>query len=73
VYGGLRLEHAYRLLKTFNPANLEFNGKVTRCPTDDISTEIKCIFKIYKKMGTKLLQDCGDKLIFSNPYIPKVT
>ncbi|WP_290623337.1 MULTISPECIES: integrase [unclassified Archaeoglobus] len=44
VYSGIRLEHAYRMMKTFNPANLEFNGKVARYPTSDVSTHIKGSF-----------------------------
>jgi len=44
VFSGLRLEHAYRLLKTFNPKNLEFKGRVARYPTEEISTEIKGSF-----------------------------
>ena len=44
VYSGLRLEHAYRMLKTFNPKNLEFKGNMARYPTEEISTEIKGSF-----------------------------
>lgn len=44
VYSGIRLEHAYRMLKTFNPANLEFHGNMARYSTTDIATSIKGSF-----------------------------
>ncbi len=44
VFSGLRLEHAIRVLETFDERHLEFKGRVARYPTEMIATEIKGSF-----------------------------
>ncbi|RLI71694.1 hypothetical protein DRO97_09595, partial [Archaeoglobales archaeon] len=41
VYSGIRLGHALKMLKTFDPDKLQFKGKVARYPIKKITTEVK--------------------------------
>lgn len=41
VFSGLRLEHAVRLLESFDPEKLEFRDNMARYPTGKIGTKIK--------------------------------
>jgi intergrase/recombinase len=59
VYSGLRLEHIVRMLAGFNPARLEFVGKIARYAMDDEGVEgIKDAYECYMPawLGKKLLE-----------------
>ncbi len=68
VFSGIRFEHAYRILKTFNPKKLEFHGDVAVYPTGDVAKGYKLSFYAFMPAEFAKKLKRFDKLLAEGTY-----